>query len=449
MAALFRFGARFPRVGVLFPLAHLLALPILAALAWTAANAPPSRFPQPALAVGLVAAGIVALQFLISYGWGMLAASLRRGRVSAIVNRGPNPYDTLSLSPVMRWLQLRELSDVRERGRKADVENPEAGVQPDPPAFVLLQHDEADVRCPCPAAGCAGSVLRDDALARLLDAGLDTVCGGVILLFILWTPAIELASQFWPSWGAVGGIFAVIYLVVGYGLTYSVRERAVFMLPSAFFVRRVAYRALSASLRSFLRRYRSFLLRGEGADAVLKPSTELHVKLLRLLSVDWSHRFVYLSLERRFVLFSGVILLITLVMNLAAGRCVAAFQIATAAFVLGMVIRSILIVSAFNSVAEDTSTLCLGAAAAARRILAASALHSPDPRAAAALEAHARLLELAAASAGASRARVLGQPVGYGTARGVLVAAITVGFAVLGAMRGFGVALTIQTVCPG
>ncbi|KAI9011780.1 hypothetical protein DFJ74DRAFT_758702 [Hyaloraphidium curvatum] len=432
-ARLVRFHERLPWVRSFTWFFYLVALGIAPALAWTGLHATESPYASQATVAGLAVALLVAWESMVCLCWDYLAKNgLRRPKPF-------RPYDKLALASAVRWLQLR--SDVSGK----------AGESSETPVSVLLLHDDADAMCSCPRGQCGGGQLRRDAYIRFFDFWADVLRTAVVTLLLLWTPMVSLAGKgFWHSWGVTGAIFALIWTTLFYPLMVSVREYTVHTEASANIVRRNLHRALSASLRSFLRRYREFLSKYLGENPATASSVELHARILALLEYAWASQLGYLPLYRRLLVTCIIANLVAFIVNLAVGPCITAFQIADVAGIIFVVARELLITAAYNSQVEDVASLCASAAAAARSLLTEHAGGSPDPQAFAALRAHEHLLAGAAASALERRVRFLGQPIGFGTARGLAITGITIIFAAVGAMRGFGVRVVLGTVCtPG
>ncbi|KAI9010729.1 hypothetical protein DFJ74DRAFT_685458 [Hyaloraphidium curvatum] len=105
-----------------------------------------------------------------------------------------------------------------------------------------------------------------------------------------------------------------------------------------------------------------------------------------------------------------------------------------------------------NSEIASLGELYSSALVETRNLLVAATLPSsvaPDGILLQHLAAHAAALELYAGETHDARRRFLGVAVGFGSFRGLLVSLATVAFAAWGLLRGFGVAATLETVCPG
>ncbi|KAI9020600.1 hypothetical protein DFJ74DRAFT_673690 [Hyaloraphidium curvatum] len=405
----------------------LVLVSVLPALVWTGLNAPRPPFSGSHLALGCVAAMGGALPDLFMY---LATARTRRPSRNSLGDWHP-------LASALRWIWLRQTM----------------------PHSVLLRHDPLDRLCPCPAASCAGRVVGSDGLARLADFAFYVSRWGLILVLLLWTPLVALAGALWTSWGAVAGVLVFVKFLLADVLTAYTRAFSIQTHPTLAFFRRIQHRALDASLRSFISSFRTFLLAGPlksddliPADPSPDPNSQLHLRIHALLSIDWSHRFAYLGLIRAWLLASAALSALALALNLASG-CVAAWQLALAANVLVQSSMDLATVAACNTVATDAAGLYASARLAARELLlAADRLHGSDPAMASALASlrnHADLLAELEGSISSFRAKLLGFPITYGTARAVVVAALTAAFAVWGGLRGAGVAFTLQTTCYG
>ncbi|KAI9018882.1 hypothetical protein DFJ74DRAFT_675201, partial [Hyaloraphidium curvatum] len=138
------------------------------------------------------------------------------------------------------------------------------------------------------------------------------------------------------------------------------------------------------------------------------------------------------------------------------GTCIPAWMLAVLAHFAYYLLRDLWHAAVANSEIASVGDLYTSALVETRDLLVSASPPSPDsadaPRVSALrrhLKSHAAALELYAGEARDARRRFLGVAVGFGSFRGLLVSLATVVFAAWGLMRGFGVAATLETVCPG
>ncbi|KAI9005552.1 hypothetical protein DFJ74DRAFT_691225 [Hyaloraphidium curvatum] len=316
---------------------------------------------------------------------------------------GFTTYDRTAFGVLCRWRQLVEETEAATKDLKLEEAGAVRGETPSP----LIQHDPGDALCPCPSDCCGGGLfLRGDATERLMSTVLLPLPLICVFFFALWTPLVTLAGRFWGSWGAVGAAGCILMVLVRLGLFAPIRNLVSHTVSSASLSRRLYRRALAMSLRSFLQRYRARLAPGPGgasddpgaAEFMCKPpASELHVSLCQL----WIRGLgAYNGFFQRLMACTLACLVLSLLITLASGPCISAYQILGAAAVLSRVTYEMLVYAAYNGQADDVVSLCSEALEALASIAGEAACASaPDHAALASIRAHEKLLALFVARA--------------------------------------------------
>ncbi|KAI9022435.1 hypothetical protein DFJ74DRAFT_721600 [Hyaloraphidium curvatum] len=433
----------------------LAAVPVLVALAVFAARE--SVPGAPTFGPAQVGAGLaaVALFFLSNIVGFTLALRQRLFREWGITFRVLTPF-----APAVRWLKLaRASSSLGQTGEptgdaalEAREDSKTAVAGP-----VLLQHDSDDPMCSCPRPSCARGVISADFRWRVADLVGFVASRWAIHILLLWTPLVTLAPVFWgTAWSAAfGGVACAFALlsdpVLGLGRSFG----PIITASSASFASRMQQRAVSRALASLLDRYRAALASGGGQEPPSDPEggdvgRELYVRLHLRLSVGWSGRFTHLGTFSRLLAARIAALVLGLILNIAAGSCVAAWQLAFLLFVLLFFFAEMAYVAEANRQLDGVVALYRAAQLSIRDLAALAGRRpaaQPTKDMLEQLSRHDALLS-SFVEVRSLRARVAGFPVSYPLLRTLAATLFTVGVGIWSVLRGAGVALTVQTVCP-
>ncbi|KAI9003509.1 hypothetical protein DFJ74DRAFT_713723 [Hyaloraphidium curvatum] len=137
-------------------------------------------------------------------------------------------------------------------------------------------------------------------------------------------------------------------------------------------------------------------------------------------------------------------------MNAAAGSCVAAWQLVYLGFVLCWSFAELGIYASANAQIAAVQRLYADARGEIRA-LAARIAADPDPALCALrrqLAAHDAVLEWSTGEAEKAGAKMFGFPITGGVIRGLLITLFTLGVGLWTVLRGLGIFLTVETMCP-
>ncbi|KAI9026702.1 hypothetical protein DFJ74DRAFT_517453 [Hyaloraphidium curvatum] len=151
-------------------------------------------------------------------------------------------------------------------------------------------------------------------------------------------------------------------------------------------------------------------------------------------------------LDKWFLLMVAFLLTIFVVITVAVGNCILSLQIFTLAWIISILLIASVSTASANLRTAAAAALCRWAA----QELAVLATVVPAHRAGQhrRLSDHAKLLDMFAAADDSARAKYLGFAVDFGVVRTMLVTLLTVLVALWSVLRGSGVFVTMDSVCP-
>ncbi|KAI9012235.1 hypothetical protein DFJ74DRAFT_758458 [Hyaloraphidium curvatum] len=305
----------------------------------------------------------------------------------------------------------------------------------------LVRHDPGDDACTCPAESCSGSLVRRSAWLQATSVFLHASSG----LFIwaplqFWTAMVYFGSITWNSpWRALLAAWVLAYH------TFSICSIAMDALSSdpalLALQARLRSRAVSLALSDLLRRCYLSL---DDAQNIPWPKEEPYVPLHSSLLPAWrtlGHNVATSSSVSAAMV--GMVVLVGCVSMVAAG-CLPGYVLGTLAISVFFFLRVVVTVVSANAGVSRIAELY----SRARTQLSLCAAREPDHHDAPRWRAHAEVLARFDAAARADLARMFGFVVDWGVVRGLVATGLTLGVGLFGILRGAGVGVTIQSVCP-
>ncbi|KAI9021164.1 hypothetical protein DFJ74DRAFT_672101 [Hyaloraphidium curvatum] len=360
---------------------------------------------------------------------------VRRAAGAGTVVTAPPPRDFSShgAARLARWSQLL------------------VGTLPGPTDPVLLVHEDKDPLCSCAGPRCAGKLPRQAGLARVAE--LLTKGGLTALLFLseIWIVAVSLPRTWSNAWSAIVTVFFIVGYLIFFVPIVCVRFST--NIPLLQLSRRVNRRAMRLALGSTMERYRIACASGgaSGGGEGFLPGRDGYMALHRLLACLWRQAAAQYNASSP-MLIGVSAAVVSGLLNVVFCSCLPAMYpiyllyVGTSNFLVDL-----LNVSAANAQISDIRELYLDALeelGELRRCLVTSAPHpGPDPALLAAMDADAEVLR-SYTDTDRYRSKVLGFPVTYGIVRTVLVTILTLVVALWSILRGLGVFLTMDYVCP-
>ncbi|KAI9034672.1 hypothetical protein DFJ74DRAFT_26269 [Hyaloraphidium curvatum] len=314
-----------------------------------------------------------------------------------------------------------------------------------------LNHLEGDTKCTCAAPRCSGALL--SAAARHLVANLAAWLILQLAMFVSlgFTPLFSLPQVWTHAWSIFLGIcfcLAALHLALT-PFANLTPENMLLRLEG-----RIRRRLVRGALAAFLDRARQAVLSGQPFATPRElwglqdePYMQLHAEL----RPRWQQAVLSSNVPFVYPIFITLMILL-MAASIIIGACIAAWMISVLALFVYFLLRDLWHAAVANSEIASLGELYSAALVETRDLLVSATLPSsvqPDDILLRHLAAHAAALELYAGEARGARRKFLGVAVGFGSFRGLLVSLATVTFAAWGLLRGFGVAATLETFCPG
>ncbi|KAI9028395.1 hypothetical protein DFJ74DRAFT_765359 [Hyaloraphidium curvatum] len=372
------------------------------------------------------------------------AVPVVRGRVGGeapkFIADAERLLDSSQFAGVARYLQL-----VRTAAHHAQEPGKSSAS-----SFGLLAHDDEDVdTCPCPRDTCAGSIrasLPVQPLLTFLTVFLAFNFTAGILTY--WTGIVTFREQTWgTTWSATLTAVSIAYFTfflffnaLNYGATVS--NPALLQLEL-----RLRVRAVAICLDDLITRMEHLAAAREHAD---KPGPvtieqEPYVVLHAVLAASWRRRF-YAGVGARLVSVMGVAAETSAIcVGMFGAGCINAGRLATFGIMCCMLFLELFTVAASNLEATRIATMYTNAALDLRA-LAFRAIG--DPAAAESVRLHAEMLG-GLAGIEKFQTRFFGVLITFGAVRTIAVTAFTVGVGLWSVLRGAGIGVTVESVCPG
>ncbi|KAI9015592.1 hypothetical protein DFJ74DRAFT_709520 [Hyaloraphidium curvatum] len=386
------------------------------------------------IVIGLLAISQTVLLIILL----VLAASWRRSSsgVKDVADLSGLPQAQLA-----RWMQL-----VGNVGTEA----PKHAAATAASAPALVTHKAGDQVCPCPDPGCAGSVAAR--VGRLRVAEL----AGRVPIFFIWMSFLELytvfvtfASTTWTSWyGAPLFVLSVAKVVLYHGVNQGSRFTGNVALSDLS--TRLRVRAARLALSDFLARYEPMLSApAEDAERAFaaQPDTELYQHFHASLAREISSGLLAPNTGAQMLSSAFATIVLGAVINAAVARCIPFYAIWS--FYLGsgsLLCTDLVHTASRNRELDAVADTYLWARREISELLARR--RHAAPCAVQVLRRHRELLAEYAGSK-AHRARFLGFVVDATVLRNLFITAATVSFALFGILKSFGVAVVMDSICPG
>ncbi|KAI9016846.1 hypothetical protein DFJ74DRAFT_247817 [Hyaloraphidium curvatum] len=313
----------------------------------------------------------------------------------------------------------------------------------------LLEHRDGDPLCPCPSKSCAGDLAIRPFWSSLARNFFTTVFYLVIMnnLLLFFTPLVTLGSATWThAWSAV---LCALYLannciafwIPFSGLTYGMYAPSALSLES-----RLQVRAASLAVSDLVVRLRDLV---KSPSQVLQPPEDEsdlpYIALHHLLAPCWQRRFDSHRLSQSIFAVNLALSLVYAFIYSAGSSCIPAWALTYILVHCPYLFDGLLTVARFNAGLTAVQDLYRLARAEIRRLRA----RSPTGPAADALEAHDAVLSEFVAADGKRATYILDVRVDYGVVRVFAVTVLTVFGVLWGVLRGVGVGVTLESVCPG
>ncbi|KAI8999905.1 hypothetical protein DFJ74DRAFT_698003 [Hyaloraphidium curvatum] len=408
--------------------------PTAALFAFARADFAGRAFGAAQVGVAVAALAAMSLSFFVAQRMDAFAAGAVAGNPASA-----DDYAAHAIAGLVRWRQLCASE----------------------PQSALVLHVAGDADCPCP--GCLRSVLRSAAAAYWVETAVKAAASIVSLFFVFYSPFVTFSHVFWPTWwcallGIVGfvgmGWGPVTFIFGTHGQSVPVLEVAKKLHKRAM---ALALDVVAANLElpedgmagprppdgSAAEPERSI-----GAAAprpphgCTGPQGTLYAVLHDRLATAWRRRSaaVAYSVTRLVVHFLG--LLFAAIISAAGASCIPAYVPLLALYLLLQLTAALVVLAVANSQIDAVVDLYVSTRTALRRIAASSLAVLPN------LEAHDAQLAFFALTADRSRARFAGVPVGLGTARAVVATVVTVALGLWSLLKGAGLAVVADNVCP-
>ncbi|KAI9034470.1 hypothetical protein DFJ74DRAFT_716185 [Hyaloraphidium curvatum] len=409
------------------------------------------RFSQHSVAVGTAAACLLLLAsplaFLTSIRMTYGVRGLGAPGGAAQAPQKPN-FNLHAFAGLIRWIQLMEPGSTPNG-------DPEHASEPKPPAsapseVVLLAHQDGDSACPCPRVSCSGGLPQAASTFALLDIAAKMIVGFVNSVFLYWTALITLGGYTWTSWwGALLGVWAVLGWFVNIPVTNLVRRTTNTRLLAL--QGRIHRRLLGIALADLVERSWLAISCTAPVSELLSPSPEPYEVLHAQMTTVWRSGLEFLAFGRLGYVFFLAEFATCAAINAIGAGCIPLWTIFGFLYVLALFIADLINVAASNNQIEATDHLMGRVRADLQSFLVRAAVLGGAERqhACDAVSRHADLLATLCASSSASMGTLLGFRITFGVLRRMAVTVVTVAVALYTVLRGSGIYLTPETVCPG
>ncbi|KAI9020286.1 hypothetical protein DFJ74DRAFT_672758 [Hyaloraphidium curvatum] len=347
-----------------------------------------------------------------------------------------NPLDGQLAADLVRWAQLVDTAGVPGTDRKL-----EGGSEPS----LLLVHDPEDPLCPCPRKECAGGLPERNAALAVLTK-VFAIPSSLLSWSVLglWTVCVTFASRTWATgWAAFLVVIALLCHVLYASITIAISVGT--YVPHDFDIQnRLRRRVMTIALSDLVKRLEGPWQPGDAAAAP-PPAVEPYTWLHSWLVSDWQLHRVSSDGIRRVFAFGVLLEVATIMISVLGASCVPAWAISTMAVIAYCFLSNLYAVAVQNAHIDGTAALYLAAADRISLLLLRPAPAGTDRD----LVAHHAVVLRTYADPTRYRARFLGFVVTFGAIRTLLLAAFTVAVGLVGLLRGGGVTVTLQSVCPG
>ncbi|KAI9002171.1 hypothetical protein DFJ74DRAFT_696950 [Hyaloraphidium curvatum] len=410
-------------------LLYLVFVPLLA-VPWVFND---GRFGSVQLAVGT---STLALAFFASsVGITLFAvyqAGLKvMGNSTTTVKVASRDYSSHGAAGLARWIQLA------------------SKVGSDSAVTALLGHNSKDDLCPCPNVQCAGRLPRRADVLRIVDMSFRLSLLTFSGFSYFWTPLVStgIAQRTWTTpWSAVfGGLTVAALLNFGWP---AALVRFSTNVPLLQLSNRIGCRAMKLASEDMLCRYRLLIDTGAQWTRGTTSERQLYMDLHILFTSSWRRRILQYTASVANLFASSVNLLMGLI-NIAACSCLPACFLLYLVYTLAMNLIDLVNVSAANAQISDVRSLYADVSSELRELrrIAYTAPSRPDPDVIAALEADAEVLG-SYLDVDRYRLKFLGFVMTYGVVRTLFATLLTLGIGLWSILRGLGVFVTMETICP-
>ncbi|KAI9002542.1 hypothetical protein DFJ74DRAFT_695988 [Hyaloraphidium curvatum] len=387
------------------------------------------------LTAACVAFAVFSLFGLLIWLIGPVRASFGKAAMS-------DDLSTHVLAGYVRWVQaVDEGGKMDERGRQS----------------LLFAHDPKDAGCPCPRAGCSGRLGSQAALWRLLELTWRVPSSLYIgSLGTMWTVLLTFSSQTWGTvWSAVlAAIFLVAHTNMALTPLYRFPTNPFLLRLSANLYRRAMTVALDSLISSRAAVLAAAANKTTGSN--LQPTTgfaprEAYIDLHSMLVSAWESRVPFQDAAGRVFFSVSLGCVVAAVINASVASCIPLGYVCFLLFFLVAFYQDLFVIAVCNSQVNAIVTCYATAQQDIRELLAR---WEPPPGANASAERdrlsrHDALLESYKEDLARFRARFLGFQVGFRSLRTITATLLTVILGLWSLLRGSGIYLTVETVCPG
>ncbi|KAI9023432.1 hypothetical protein DFJ74DRAFT_86767 [Hyaloraphidium curvatum] len=374
------------------------------------------------------------LAFLVNgYGWTLIHFVSGGWRPTA--NGAGTALDGHWAADLVRWAQLVDASRVSEGEPELEKATEDC----------LLRHDPDDPLCPCPRKECAGGIPEKNAHYAWTLKIVVGFCGplGAWVLLGLWTICVTFSPRTWTTPRAAFLLAFTTLSAVIHAFVMTCISNGTYVPHDFDISNRLRRRLLSFALSDLVKRLEARW----HLDCIpaVAPAVEPYTWLHPWLTSDWRvHRTVSDSIRKVFA-FGILLEVVTLMINILGASCVPAWTIAGLSLVCYGLLANLCAVAVQNHHIDGTAALYLAAADRISLLLLRPAPPGTDRTL---VWSHAAALRTYA-DPSRYRARFLGFVVTFGALRTLLLAAFTVVVGLVGLLRGGGVTVTLQSVCPG
>ncbi|KAI9014321.1 hypothetical protein DFJ74DRAFT_289129 [Hyaloraphidium curvatum] len=417
----------------------------------------------------LVAAAVTAGVRFLLYGFGM---SLVSNMANRSILREPGSGGIVRLPDLSFWPTATLWRYQQLSGASVSVGEKE-GRQDDDHTFdrpsVLLAHSEGDQFCCCPAPACAGSAASRAGRTQAFLLATSLCLDAFHHFALVFTPLVTLGAVLWStSWGIFLGLVTIVACLDASIPSHAGGPAVANNVPVCDLGRRLQYRAVSHALASLVSHCDAMVDTGK-EDLAGGRVEEFYGELLPRLAAKWKSNVSFNVLVWVLLVIyacEAVCLVINVVshrlrfrvrltghlsifLRQALGSCIPACQIALLVTTTFLLLMELLTTSLFNGQTSDVSVLCTSAARSLKT-LAVRAVRDPSLRTSgvpARLESHAALV-LSYADTEAYRARLFGAQVSFAFVRTLAVTVLTAVLGLWSILRGSGVFVTMESVCP-
>ncbi|KAI9015915.1 hypothetical protein DFJ74DRAFT_678793 [Hyaloraphidium curvatum] len=345
--------------------------------------------------------------------------------VKGVAAAAPQDFSGHPFAAMARWSQLVS----RKPAAKIEEDGSAVGIM-----GRLTVHDQDDPDCPCGLASCLGTVPNSAGRQRVVQVAVQLAVELAEWLLFAWAPLVGLGATLWTSpWASpIAALYGFLVALQGPAASVGTTQTNV---PALTLARKLHHRAVKIALDDLLSRCAT-------GEPVADPSLqEPYVHLHWTLCATYTSQLRFLSYGHGVIIAGLPIFAVAGVINAAVGRCVPAWiALSFCYFSIWLAVPTAM-VAVWNrniaSVAELYRT-------AAERLL----LLEPGSASPAAVERHGRLLGLLRDGIAARRGTFMGITVGLGTVRTYLATLFTVLLGLWTLLRGAGIALTVDSVCP-